>query len=926
MTFPVRHPGFAAIICSLVLCGCEFFVDAGTRIERAEASVAAGEYRAAAIELVNAVQSEPANIRARLLLADVSLRLGDPKSAENEIQAAAASGAPKADLAELRARLLLANRQFEGLLTELDANNIALSEPALSTYRGLALHGLRRFDAAQGAFEHALQTDEHWHRARIGLAESLAAQGESDDALQELKKVLAAEPQNATASAMLGALLMRRGDPEEAILSLNAARRSAPGQLDATQYTALLAALVEAHLASGDAPAAKSTHGDLVKRAPDSPITLLLAARIAMAEQNYTAAIAAAQGALKSAPQLPQAKLLLGAALLATGSYNQAEVEVSELLRQAPENIEARKLLAQIYLKLQSPEKAAQVLESAKASYGDDAQLDAMLGLARLESGEEEAAIALMERSLNAQPSNSTLKLDLSLAYLRSGQNEKAVALLRSLEGEDSSPRRDALLIAAAAAGGAQAGAAEVERAVAANPKSIPVLNLAASYFAQLHDYSRAHSYVAKALEIDPANGTSLMNGARIQLAAGEVDAAKAMLKKAVAANPRDSAARTALAQIAFRAGQRDEAIRILEDVRRSDAAASEPRLLLAGIYLQQNKRREADDLIREAWNAAEDKASVSSAIGRLLLQAGRYDEALPRLREAVELDQSDPQHRMNLAWAQQALGDDEAARASINRALSLRPNWIVPNAALVMLDAREGKVSDARKRVEELKKAHAKDPAISVLEGDLAVSLGAYEDAARAFARAFAMSPSGAVAMREYRARRLGKLADPTAPLIAWLKTDPDDANVRLALAEHLASSGKAAAAMEQYEHIVRDARPNPAALNNLAWMYYEAGDSRAQATAKRAYELAAHVPAIADTYGWILVRSGKTEEGLAILKRAAAGAAAAPDIRYHYAAALHEIGNTEEARKELRSLLEAGQPFAEADAARDLLGKLED
>ena len=60
------------------------------------------------------------------------------------------------------------------------------------------------------------------------------------------------------------------------------------------------------------------------------------------------------------------------------------------------------------------------------------------------------------------------------------------------------------------------------------------------------------------------------------------------------------------------------------------------------------------------------------------------------------------------------------------------------------------------------------------------------------------------------------------------------------------------------------------PAALNNLAWLYYERKDPRALEIAKKAYELAPNSAPIADTYGWILVEKGEIAKGIEILSKA--------------------------------------------------------
>ena len=106
---------------------------------------------------------------------------------------------------------------------------------------------------------------------------------------------------------------------------------------------------------------------------------------------------------------------------------------------------------------------------------------------------------------------------------------------------------------------------------------------------------------------------------------------------------------------------------------------------------------------------------------------------------------------------------------------------------------------------------------------------------------------------------------------------------------------------------------------MNNLAWLYYEQGDDRAEATARRAYDLASDNPAVIDTYGWILTEKGKVAEGRDVLAQAVAKTPNEPDISYHYAAALARSGDTRRASGILDELLRSNLAFASrADAER--------
>ena len=81
---------------------------------------------------------------------------------------------------------------------------------------------------------------------------------------------------------------------------------------------------------------------------------------------------------------------------------------------------------------------------------------------------------------------------------------------------------------------------------------------------------------------------------------------------------------------------------------------------------------------------------------------------------------------------------------------------------------------------------------------------------------------------------------------------------------------------------------------------------------------------PAIADTYGWILLETARLTEGAQILKVAAQAAPANPDIQFHYASALARLGQKQEAQQRLRTVLSSSKGFASRGAAERLMADL--
>ena len=721
----------------LVLGGCDRFRSTEERIARVEQRLATGDQFGAIVDLKSILNSDPKSIHARLLLADLSLRAGDAKGARKEISQARAAGASVQQTARLAADVMLELHEFDQLLQELDGK-LPLPVVDQQIYRGLALLGQRQFDQASNALHAALAADQSSVKAQVALARVYAAQGHTDAAMTQLDTALKLNPKDANALLLSSRLSMQRGDLRIAERTLAAALRHASGLLP-EQILGLLGSLADVQISLGKLSEARGTQADLTKRAPDSSVAKILAARIAMAERNYPVAIAEAQKVLLATPDLPQVKLLLGAALLANGNLNQAEAVVAELLRAMPDNVGARRLYA---------------------------------------------------------------KIDLQL-------------------------------------------------------------------------------------------------------------------KPGVPANER-----MVLAQGALREGDRQTAITELENICSGDARAIDARLMLASLYLADNRRTDAQKLFQQVTEVVENKAAANLAVGRVYLDAGYPTDALDRFTVAVRDPAANAESWLHVTKANMALGNNVSARAAAQKAFAIQPTSLSVAAALITLDLREGKIVQARARIAELKERHPGDPNVAMQEGDVDMAGKSFADAAAAYEAAYKILPSGAAALRSYGARRMAQMQDRTALLEDWLAREPADISSRIALAEALSDSGATDRAIGHYELLTKQQKPNAMVLNNLAWLYLQAKDGRAEATAKSAYELVPGDARIADTYGWILVKQGKADAGLRILQQAAATANAPDAVRYHYAAALAHSGQQEQARQALQRLVSANGP--DSGEVRRLLDEL--
>jgi len=891
MNISFKHLVSVCALCGLLaLAGCDLLMSTEAHVERARSEMSQGNFRAAAIDLRNALKKSSTNTEARLMLATLLLRLGDARSAQVEIERATRDGLDPARGAPLMAETRLWLGQAAELLKLIDEGGLSLDEPGRSTFRGRALSALGRHVEAAAAFEQALQAKPGDVSAQIGLAETLAVRGQSDAALKLLSGIPDTDPQATEAKTLQGRILLGRGQYSEAEAVLRHASDHLPPDIAVTKRAMLWTYLAEAQLAQGKVDAAERVQQQLSQEVPELLAGKLVRARVQLARGDYTAAITELQRVLVAAPDLIQARMMLGAAHLSQGNLQQAENQLAQVVDRAPDNIEARKLLARVRLQLDRPDAALRVLTPALEGEGSDPQLYSLAGAAQLRAGDSQAALATLGQNVRLHPTEEAPRLDLAAAYISAGRYTDALDLLKSTPEKPSARRAALIVVATAAQRGQPEARAELERLVADQPDNVELLHLAAMYFGSQREFERSRVYLARVLETAPEDTRALRGLASVEFMAGNSAGAEQALRRALKSEPK----------------------------------SSDLHLALSRLYLTQNDLARARAEMDAAVTASGGRAEVENAAGSLLLDSLRFDEALARFRRAASIDPSTALYWLNAGRAQLALNQPAAARESLEKALSLHPDWMPVQSLLVLVDLRASGPSTALKRAQELRNRQPGESGALVLEGDVRMVMKEYAAAAKAYEDAERIRPDAVLAVKNFEARRLGSLERPEAPLTRWLAVRPEDNRVRLVLSQYYVQTSRPQRAVAELETISRQDPRNPAALNNLAWLYYVQGDGRAEETARRAYELAPSNAAIADTYGWILLGKRQTARALELLEKAANGAPDNPEIGYHYGAALAAAGRRAEAHTALRKAVDTSQTFAQRAEAEELLTQL--
>jgi Tfp pilus assembly protein PilF len=331
-------------------------------------------------------------------------------------------------------------------------------------------------------------------------------------------------------------------------------------------------------------------------------------------------------------------------------------------------------------------------------------------------------------------------------------------------------------------------------------------------------------------------------------------------------------------------------------------------------VHLRRGDVASADAAARLLGDDAPELVNLQGTVAMFARDLVRARELLTR---ATELDANYVPAWLNLARTALASNDRASAVSYLERVLAIEPAQLDAILGLARLSAQAGDFAAADTWLARLPESAMRFS----LVGDFRVAQRQFDAAEQSYSRAFELQPSGELAIKLAAAHAAVGRADADAVLHRWLEEHPSDVNVNLTLGSLELDRGDLASATGRFEAIVAANERHAAALNNLAWLYNEAGDARAIEFAERARAAAPTDPRIADTLGWLYVEHGDVARGLALLEEAARALPTHQEIRYHRAVALDESGDRARAADELEALIAGGlEERLRADAEQRL------
>ncbi|HOX89632.1 MAG TPA: PEP-CTERM system TPR-repeat protein PrsT [Burkholderiaceae bacterium] len=889
--------------------------------------LAKGDDKAAVIQFKNALQKEPNNAEARLLLGEAQMKAGDFPSAEKELGRALELGQPPEVVVPLLARVMAEQGKSDEVIKQFGASTLkdAKAQARLQATLGDAYLMKGKLKEAGAGYAAALASDPADAQAQTGQARIQAVEGRMPEALAQVDAVLKAQPAYGPAAMLKVEILMAQGDRVAALQAAEAGAKADP------KFMPLRLATISALVDKGDLDAAAAASQEAQKVGKGDLRVTFLDGLIAFRKGDLAKARDATGTVLKYIPEHPGALTLAGAVELQSKQYVQAEDHLRRALARTPNNVTARRLLVATYLRAGQPVKAREVLMPLlEGGVPTDPPLLVLAGETFFANGDTQRAstyfAAAAER--DAKPQAAAARTRLGQIALAGGNPEGAFRELEAASAIDPDQIQADLALV-----NSHLRRKEFDKALAAaknlqkkqpdNPLSYQVEGMV--YVAK-QDRPAARKAFEAALQKQPTYLPAAYALASLDLADKNPAQAKARYEAMIAKEPKNEQLYLAMADLVARSGgSQAEIAAVLQKAVEANPASVDARLALVRLNLAKGDAKAAVAAANEAVAAQPTDRRALGALAAAQEAAGDINQAVDALRRLSTLqpDSAEPHVRMAALYVRQKQYDRALEALAAARKLAPTNDAVVRDIVAVQLAA--GRPEESLKVAREVQRDKPKAALGYLMEGEILESQNKLAEAEQAYRAGLKAEPTASlVAVRLYATlQKANKKAEAEAFAKRWQAEQPKDVGLRLYLADGEMQARNLKGAAAQYQAVLAVQPDNVVALNNLAWVAGELGDPKAIGYAERALQIAPDSGAVLDTYGVLLVRKGDVDKGVEMLGRAVRLAPNRPEIRLNYAKALIKQGRKADARKELTVLQESKAEFrGKAEVAELLKG----
>lgn len=833
-------------------------------LDRAESYLSQGQYRAATIEVKNAVQKDPGNTEARIIMARIGLKVGQPKSAIEQLKQIPT---PSAESNLLLAEAYIKSKKYYSAEEVLNNEASALKDfnafkfHILSAENSLGLNRLKESEShLKTASSLVANSPENQTQASLIYSRYYVAKNDIENAKKEIDKALALE-KSSEALLQKGALLYKENKLEQAedlltnaLLELKNTDVITPLRIQILEGLIRILsksgrsseALIYSKLLAEATPGAKQNKAkfeEAVKLAQDG--------NLEEAEAILTKLYASGGSELSGR--------MLGIINAMQGNLQEADAFLTENVDTETASSQTIGLLAETKLKLNQIEDALNILEQKVSRSPNDATIQSIYGLALASSGQLNKAVDALKKAIKLDPSKVKYRVTLANVQVRQGLYKDAVATLE--------------------------GARKLD------PKDQSVPNALIRLYISTNQLDKAKAIGKKLLAESPTDLFALNVNGLISLAGKEPGKAVKYFEKSLSIDAENLGTRFGLAGAYTRNNQQSEAIKIYEGS--IDITPNSPSVYKAFITAHElNKTpQKAINKIAEISKNNLMLWAPDTILAEYHFRNGNLDEAIKHIdtalqRNAVENYPQSVAIAIYFAQANNALNESRYpdARTSLMQGLQIQPTNIKLLALLTTTEILSGQTREASKLIEQIRTEYPESPLSTELTGDLEKQNNNLDSAMQNYLSAWDAKPTDVLGLKIVRLNeKQGK--NTLTFLNDWTRKLPSSVQGHLLLAMSQHGSGQVDAAINNYQKVLQLAPNSLIAINNLSWIMFEKGQSGAMELAEKGANLYPNNASMLDTYGWILFKSGKDKnKAREVLKKALDLEPENKDIKKHY------------------------------------------
>lgn len=565
------------------------------------------------------------------------------------------------------------------------------------------------------------------------------------------------------------------------------------------------------------------------------------------------------------------------------------EAQLLEMVERFPEDLDSKQALLRFYVSRDQNDKAEAFLRRlvADAAPGDTTPRVDLVGFLLLTKTPEDALAELNAAIAEAEDPVPFQAIRARIMFTQGEPNEAIAALEEILQGAEASDQTNDIKIELARmlqSTGNEVGArARVEEVLADDETHPMALKMQASWLIGADQADEAINTLRLALDRAPEDAQAMSLMAQAYARSGRPELSQDFLALAVEASGNAPEETLRYARLLIGQERYLPAEDILIPALR--LAPQDIRLLaaLGDLYLRMDDLGRAEQVVNGLRNIGtpEARQAATQLETQLISVQNGVEEAISYLESLATSDDATLNNRIQLIGARLATNDPEAALSLSQELLAENPD----NLALKAVNA-----------------------SVEAANGNLATAIATYREVVEKEPRAANVWLELArVTQRESGANAANAIIEEA------LEAVPDDGNLLWASASYKEQQGDIDGAIEIYETLYARNSGSVVVANNLASMLstYRTDD----ASLDRAWNVARRfrdtdIPAMQDTFGWILQRRGESAEALPYLESAAQALPNDPLVQYHLAKTYQSLDRPDDALAQFRKVVQIAGP----------------